>query len=124
MTATPARAATESNSAQSTARSAGRLAAVQALYQIDATEGAPDQVIKDFLTGRTGSVVMTEDPVTAQESLQALPELDSEIFIALVRAVQNRGDEIDDMIRGALSPEWPWYRIELTLKAGLSAAVA
>ena len=85
---------------------------------------SPDEVIKDFLTGRTGGVAMTEDPVTAQESLVALPALDSEVFIALVRAFQNRGDDIDGMIRGVLSPEWPWDRLEMTLKAILRAAVA
>jgi N utilization substance protein B len=137
MTATPARASAETAptdgaqaptqaSVQGTAsaRTAARLAAVQALYQIEATDAAPTEVIKDFLTGRTGGILMTEDPDTAQESVVRTTELDTETFIGLVRTVEDRGSDIDGMIRGALSPEWPWDRLEMTLKALLRAAVA
>jgi N utilization substance protein B len=123
MTATSRDTLAERN-AKAVARNAGRLAAVQALYQIEATQDAPEDVIKDFLTGRTGGVVLTEDPDTARESILNLPELDTETFITLVRAVQKRGSEIDTMIRSALSPEWPWERLEMILKAILRAAVA
>ena len=129
MTATPAKAPGENASADAkpptaAARNAGRLAAVQALYQIEATDAVPSEVIKDFLTGRTGGILMTEDPDTAQESTVNAPELDAETLITIVRAFENRGDEIDGMIRGALSPEWPWERLEMTLKAILRAGVA
>ncbi len=105
-------------------RSAGRLAAVQALYQMDVTQDPPDRIIKDFLMGRVGSIAVTEDADTAKESHVALAELDSELFINLVRAVQDRGDEIDDMIKGSISSEWPWERMEITLRAVLRAGVA
>jgi N utilization substance protein B len=129
MTATPAEASgestpTEPQPATAAARNAGRLAAVQALYQIDATGASPAEVIKDFLTGRTGGFVMTQDPDTDTESTVRIPELDSETFIAIVRAVEKRGTEIDDMIRGALSQDWPWERLEMTVKAILRAGVA
>lgn len=129
MTATPARAAADSSSDAGTsestaAHSAARLAAVQALYQIDATGAAPPEVIKDFLSGRTGGFAMTEDAVTAQESLVRVAELEAETFVALVRAVETRSEEIDGMIRAALSPEWPWDRLEMIVKAILRAAVA
>ena len=67
---------------------------------------------------------MTEDPDTAQEKLVPLPDLDPENFIKLVRTVQTRGDEIDTMIKSALTPEWPWERLEMIVKAILRAAVA
>ncbi|TAK98996.1 MAG: transcription antitermination factor NusB [Rhodospirillaceae bacterium] len=102
----------------------GRLAAVQALYQIEATQEAPERVIADFLAGRTGGVVMTDDPETAQELTVSLPDFDAETFITLVRTVQTRGAEIDGMIRSALSPEWPWDRMEMIVKAILRAAIA
>ncbi len=132
MTATPAQATAESSTANepqdeavsAAARNAGRLAAVQALYQIDVTGAVPSEVIKDFLTGRTGGILMTEDPDTAQESTVRLQELDTETLILLVRAAETRGEEIDDMIRGALSPEWPWDRLETTVRAILRAGVA
>src|SRR5688500_17946036 len=106
MTATPARA-TADTSAATNARNAGRLAAVQALYQIDVTGAVPAEVIKDFLTGRTGGILMTEDPDTAQESVHRAEELDTETFIGLVRGVEDQGSDIDDMIKGAVSAEWP-----------------
>jgi N utilization substance protein B len=106
------------------ARSAARLAAVQALYQIEATQNPVEQVIKDFLIGRTGSVAVTEDADTAQETTVALTELDSELFINLVRGVQERGEEIDRIIQGGISAEWPWERLEMTLRAILRAGVA
>jgi N utilization substance protein B len=115
MTVTPPSAAT---------RNAGRLAAIQALYQIEATQELPERVIADFLAGRTGGVAMTDDPDTAQEKIVRLPEIDAETFITLVRTVQTRGEEIDGMIKGALSPEWPWDRLEMIVKAILRAAVA
>src|SRR2546430_1387313 len=129
MTATPAQASgesspTEPKPATVAARNAGRLAAVQALYQIDATGAVPTEVIKDFLTGRTGGILMTEDPDTAVESTVRVAELDPETFIAIVRAVEKRSAEIDDMIRGALSPEWPWERLEMILRAILRAGIA
>jgi len=105
-------------------RSSARLAAVQALYQIEASQNPPEQVIKDFLIGRVGGLAVTEDADTAQETTHALTTLDGELFIGLVRAVQTREAEIDDIIKGALSPEWPWERLEMTLRAILRAGVA
>src|SRR5687767_5858694 len=98
MTATPARATADTSAANgSNARNAGRLAAVQALYQIDVTGAVPADVIKDFLTGRTGGILMTEDPDTAQESVHRAEELDTETFIGLVRGVEDQGSDIDNM---------------------------
>jgi N utilization substance protein B len=129
MTATPVRASADASPANGSsptahARNAGRLAAVQALYQIDVTGAVPAEVIKDFLTGRTGGVLMTEDPDTAQESVHPAEELDSETFIGLVRAVETRGEDVDGMVKGGLSAEWPWERLETTLRAILRAGVA
>ena len=104
-------------------RNAARLAAVQALYQIDATQNSSEQVIKDFLIGRTGGVGMIENE-NAQESLVHLPEIDSELFINIVRAVQNRGDDVDNMIKGSVSADWPAERLEMTLRAILRAGIA
>jgi N utilization substance protein B len=105
-------------------RSAGRLAAVQALYQIDVTQDPADRIIKDFLIGKVGGLAVAENKETEQESIVALADLDSELFINLVRAVETRGDEIDDMIKGSVSAEWPWDRLEITLRAILRAGVA
>jgi N utilization substance protein B len=105
-------------------RTSARLAAAQALYQIEASQNGPDGVIKDFLMGKVGSLAVVEDADTAQESVVALAELDSELFIGLIRCAQDRGDEIDAMIRESLSKEWPWERLEMILRAVLRAGVA
>lgn len=105
-------------------RTSARLAAAQALYQIEASGNSPDAVIKDFLMGKVGSLAVVEDRDTSQESVVALAELDSELFIGLIRCVQDRGDEIDGMIRDSLSKEWPWERLEMILRAILRAGVA
>ncbi|MGE4064836.1 MAG: transcription antitermination factor NusB [Rhodospirillaceae bacterium] len=106
------------------ARTAARLAAVQALYQIEVTQDPPDRIIKDFLVGKVGGLAVAEDRETERESIVALADLDGELFINLVRAVQTRGPEIDDMIKGSVSGDWPWERLEITLRAILRAGVA
>jgi N utilization substance protein B len=116
---TPERAAFDPQS-----RTAGRLAAVQALYQIEVTQDPPDRIIKDFLVGRVGGLAVAQDRETEQESIVALAEIDGELFINLVRAVQTRGEEIDDMIKGSVSADWPWDRLEITLRSILRAGVA
>lgn len=105
-------------------RSSARLAAVQALYQIEASGLPPEQVIKDFLIGKVGGLAVTQDSDTDQESIVALAPLDSELFINLVRGVQTRGEDIDGIIKGAISAEWPWERLEMILRAILRAGVA
>ncbi|MCC6912754.1 MAG: transcription antitermination factor NusB [Rhodospirillaceae bacterium] len=105
-------------------RSASRLAAVQALYQIEVTQDPSDRIIKDFLTAKVGGLAVAQDLETEKESIVALADLDGELFINLVRAVDTRGAEIDEMIKGSLSPDWPWERLEITLRAVLRAGVA
>ena len=105
-------------------RAAARLAAVQALYQLDITQDSPDQVIKDFLAGKVGGLAVMLDSEGEKESVVALTEFDSELFINLVRAAQERGSDIDGMIKGSLAAEWPWDRLEIILRAVLRAGVA
>jgi len=105
-------------------RTSARLAAVQALYQVEVTQDPHDRIIKDFLVGKVGGLAVSQDQETEQESIVALAEIDGELFINLVRAVETRGPEIDDMIKGSLSGEWPWDRLEITLRSILRAGVA
>lgn len=105
-------------------RTAGRLAAVQALYQIEVTHDPADLIIKDFLAGKVGGLAVAEDKETERESVVALADLDGELFISLVRTAQARGSEIDEMIKGSVSAEWPWERLEITLRSILRAGVA
>ena len=122
--ATPGQDPSQDHARQIQARTAARLAAVQAIYQIEATHDSPDVVMKDFLMGRVGSVALTENESGTQESLVNLAELDSELFVGLVRCIQARSDEVDTMIKSSVSSDWPYERLEMILRAILRAGVA
>tara|TARA_R110000868_G_scaffold21666_5_gene89976 strand:- start:401 stop:916 length:516 start_codon:yes stop_codon:yes gene_type:complete len=124
MAATPASSPRSPQSRSTNDRSAARLAAVQALYQSDVTDASIDQIIKDFLSGRIGGIAIVADEDTEKESVVQLTELDTELFVALMRGVQARGDDIDSMIKGSISTEWPWERLEMTLRALLRVGTA
>lgn len=124
MAATPASSSRTSQSRSTNDRSAARLAAVQAIYQAEATDASIDQIIKDFLSGRVGGIAIVTDDDTEKESVVQLTEPDTELFVALMRAVQTRGEDIDGMIKGSISVEWPWERLEMTLRALLRVGTA
>lgn len=106
------------------ARSAGRLAAVQALYTMAQSDASADDVLRDFMSGRLGGVAIAEHPDSGQEIYVALPEGDAEITVDLVRCCQARGDEIGRMIAASLSSAWPVDRLELLARCILSAGIA
>ncbi len=92
-------------------RSAARLAAVQALYQIDVGGGAVDDIIAEFAEHRPGV-----------ESDEAPPlEIDPDLFAEIARGAVARRDELDALITGALSEDWTMDRLELLLRAVLRA---
>jgi N utilization substance protein B len=124
MAATPASSPRPPHSRSTSDRSTARLAAVQAVYQADAAGAPIDQIIKDFLSGRLGGIAIVTDADTEVDSVVNLTELDSELFIALMRSVQDRGGDIDNMIKGSVSAEWPWERLEMILRAILRIGAA
>jgi N utilization substance protein B len=88
-------------------RSNARLAAVQALYQWEATGIAPARVIKEFAEHRLGEVV---DDV-------ALPPADLKLFTLVVTGAAANAAELDDMIAAVLTEDWTTERLEATLRA-------
>ena len=111
-------------SAALVARSAGRLAAVQALYQLEVMDQTPDAVLKDFISGRQGGVAIVEDTDNSREQYVQLAEADSELLVGIVRCVENRGSEVNSMMANSLSAEWPAERLELIVKSILRAAIS
>ena len=98
-------------STSATPRSTARLAAVQALYQIEISGGDVEQVITEFAAHRLGETV---DDV-------ALVKPDRVLFAELVRgAVLNRRD-LDDMIAAVLVEDWTIERLETLLACILRA---
>lgn len=98
------------------ARSAARLGAVQALYQLEAT-GTSDpesigEVIEEFLVHRLGQEI-DGDQYTAA---------DREYFVRLVRGTSSQLPEIDEALSGALTSSWSLQRLDRILRCLLRAA--
>ncbi|WP_321392023.1 transcription antitermination factor NusB [Emcibacter sp.] len=96
---------------QGGARSASRLGAIQALYQMEMNGETAGEVIPEFLKYRLGSIVEDEQ----------YNEADNDFFQDIVRGVQARQDEIDPLISSALSEDWSLERIESVIRAILRA---
>lgn len=92
-------------------RSAARLAAVQGLYQIDLAGASSETVIHEFVRHRIGQEQDGDEFVTAEPQL----------FADIVRGVQARLAEVDQMLGGLLSHQWSLERMELLLRAILRA---
>ncbi len=100
-------------------RSSARLAAVQALYEMDMTGIAPDPVIQEFLRQRWKPL-----PGMKTEEEDALPDLaapDGALLAELIRGVSSKREQIDGMIGPALSDDWTVERLEVILRAILRA---
>lgn len=105
-------------------RSAARLAAVQALYQVASTDSDYTKVVQDFLAGHLGGVAIDEDPDTKTEIPVRLADMDQGMFSALVSVARARQDDIDGMIDTSLSSDWPKERLEMVVRSILRIAVA
>ena len=92
-------------------RSAARLAAVQALYQIELTGTLSENVLAEFLTHRLGHEVDGVSYVAA----------DPPLFSSVVRGVGARLADVDAMLTAALDARLPFDRMELLLRAILRA---
>ena len=93
-------------------RSAARLAAVQALYQMELNGSGAEETVFEFTEHRFGREAETG----------TAGEIDVEFFGALVRGVPEHQDEIDAGITKVLSAEWRLSRIDSILRAILRAA--
>ncbi len=94
-------------------RGAARLAAVQALYQMDIGRQSLEDTLSQFSAHMLGREV---------EGEQYLPA-DADFFRQIVGGVIRSQLEIDPTIDRALSADWPVGRIDATLRAILRAAV-
>ena len=92
-------------------RSASRLAALQALYQLEITGIAPDDVIGEFIEHRFGRNLES-----------GMPRHDEAFFADLVHGVLKHQVEIDTSIARALAAGWTLARIDSILRALLRSA--
>ena len=100
-------------------RSSARLAAVQALYEMDMTDITADSVINEFLKQRwKPSPGMQNDE---EEDLPDLADPDGALLAELIRGVSAKRNDLDGMIGPALSADWTVDRLETILRAVLRA---
>ena len=93
-------------------RGAARLAAVQALYQMDVGRQTLEDTLSQFSAHMLGREV---------EGEQYLPA-DADFFRQIVTGVIKSQLDIDPTVDKALSNDWPVGRIDATLRAILRAA--
>ena len=96
-------------------RSRARLAAAQALYQMEMAGEDAGDVVSEFRSHRLG---FEKDSGEAE----MLGEADEALFADIVEGVVARQVEIDKALAGSLNPGWTLERIDSTLRALLRAA--
>jgi transcription antitermination protein NusB len=100
------------------ARSAARLAAVQALYQLEMEAPALPVLLHEFHQHRLGAEIEDEQYADA----------DVDFFNDVVLGVAKRRDEIDRLIVAKLAPGWSLARLDRTmlqiLRAGTYELIA
>ena len=92
-------------------RSVARLAAVQALYQIDLSGAPPAAVVAEFQKHRLGR----------EQDGENYGEADIVLFADIVNGVIARRADLDSALSGALTADWPLERLETVLRAVLRA---
>ncbi|MET3352555.1 transcription antitermination factor NusB [Xanthobacter autotrophicus] len=92
-------------------KSAARLGAVQALYQMDLAQTPLNDILAEFESHWLGQEV---------EGVE-FPEADVRLFRAVVEGVLNDQRRIDPMVDNALTKGWPLKRVEAVLRAVLRA---
>lgn len=96
-------------------RSASRLYAVQALYQMEQSGQTVDQVRREFLDFRFGAETPEGDEMI---------EGDIDLFSTIVEQAVNWQAKLDQMTDRALVAKWPIARIDPVIRALFRAAGA
>ena len=94
-------------------RSTARLAAVQALYQMDAAGSDVDETIQEFTDHRLGKEIYGDHYAPA----------DAGYFSMLVREIVSHQLSLDPQIDDVLAKGWPMVRLDLTLRQILRAGL-
>ncbi|WP_114227321.1 MULTISPECIES: transcription antitermination factor NusB [Sphingomonas] len=97
--------------ARSRSRSAARLAAVQALYQLEMEPKPLAQLLHEFHQHRLGATIDGDE----------LADAEVDFFDDIVRGVDARRDEIDAQVEGKLADGWKLDRLDRPMRAILRA---
>jgi len=104
-------AARDNDARKANKRGAARLAAVQALYQMDLAGSGLNEILAEFESHWIGREV---------EGAQYLPA-EAAFFRDVVSGVVREQRELDPLIDDALSKSWPLKRVDTVLRAALRA---
>jgi N utilization substance protein B len=101
------------------ARTASRVAAVQALFQAEQAGDNPETVIDQFVKHRLGDLA-------GQDGFEdgRIPDAEVPLFARVVREAVRRQDAIDPLLSDALPNDWPLGRLDPVLRAVIRAGVA
>ena len=94
-------------------RTAARLCAVQALYQMEVGGGSPEHTITQFLEHRIGEIVDGLD----------YGNTDTVLFGRIVRGASTNRQQLDELISDSLVEDWTLARLDNLLRAALRAGV-
>jgi N utilization substance protein B len=92
-------------------RSVARLAAIQALYQMEVSGAGAETVVREFVDHRFGSEIEGEP----------LAEADEAFFADIVRGVVKDQAKIDQLIAKRLATGWRLDRLDATVRSILRA---
>ena len=98
------------------ARTASRIAAVQALFQTEQAQTSAETVIDEFVRHRLGIL-----PGGGGFEDGRVPAAEVPLFARIVRAAVTQQETIDRMLAEALPAEWPLARLDPVLRALLRA---
>jgi transcription antitermination protein NusB len=101
------------------ARTASRVAAVQALFQAEQAGDSPETVIDQFLKHRLGDLA-------GQDGFEdgRVPDADERLFVRVVREAVRRQDATDRLLAETLPEDWPLARLDPVLRALMRAGIA
>lgn len=101
------------------ARTASRVAAVQALFQSEQAGDSAETVIDQFVRHRLGEL-------PGQDGFEdgRVPDAEVPLFQRVVREAVRRQDDIDKALVEALPAEWPLARLDPVLRALLRCGAA
>jgi len=103
-------------------RTSARIAAVQALYEMDMTDASADPILNEFMAQRWKQAGRDENDDERATDLDDLPPFDDDLLKEIVNGVAANAGELDQFIDKALTGKWTIERLEVLIRAILRAA--
>ncbi|SCA55126.1 N utilization substance protein B homolog [Candidatus Terasakiella magnetica] len=105
---------------KSVKRSSARLAAVQALYEVELSDSNVDDVLIEFQKTRWNT---PQEEGDEDRDTSPLAAPDKQLFTDLLRGVSKRRDELEGIMEGGLSQEWSVDRLEAIVRIILMSGI-